>query len=202
MERTPLKLAIICVTFSLSSKKPSHAPPRLIHRVRVPVNTRSSLQPAKLPFTVTWGDNQIYISYSSKLLRVYRIELFSSKPSRKATSNIGDVLRPKKTMFLPELAERGLVYYSPPTAGDRLGKIIVSDGRQLKSSKQELSPASEDDLDTIMFDGPATIFESCTELRPVVRCYVHEQDDLGDWEVYADDIGNVAETSDWGTLSR
>lgn len=209
-DRTPIKLAIVVLTFSLSSQKPSRAPPQLIHRVRVHVGTTSSLQATKLPFTFTWRGDQVYVTCSSTVLRVYRVQLFGCKPSAKAMSKPGSsgglvklqepVLRPKKTMFLPESAKHGLVYYSPPTAENEIGKIIVSGGCQLRLCKRELSP--ENILDMLLFDGPATIFDLRTELRPAVGCYIREQDDLGGWGVCADDVENIAETRNSGTLSR
>ncbi|KAL4264298.1 NACHT domain-containing protein [Pleurotus pulmonarius] len=209
-DRTPIKLAIVVLTFSLSSHKPSRAPPQLIHRVRVPVGTTTSLQPAKLPFTFTWRDDQVYVTCSSTILRVYRVQLFGCKPSSSTMSRPeGDgglvkhqepVLRPKKTMFLPESAKHGLVYYSPPTVENEAGKIIVSGGCQLKLRKRELGP--ENILDMLLFDGPATIFDLRTELRPTVGCYIREQDDLGGWGVCADDVENITEARNSGTLSR
>ncbi|KAG9219723.1 hypothetical protein CCMSSC00406_0010186 [Pleurotus cornucopiae] len=106
-DRTPIKLAIVVLTFSLSSQKPSRAPPQLIHRVRVHVGTTSNLQATKLPFTFTWRGDQVYVTCSSTVLRVYRVQLFGCKPSAKAISKPGSngglvklqepVLRPKMT---------------------------------------------------------------------------------------------------------
>jgi hypothetical protein len=116
----PVKLAVLVLTYRLSISKTARSPPVLIHRIRVDAGKRFSLSASKIPFTVTWRSQEVYVSCSSYQLSVFRISLFKGG-SRKCRQDM--IACPMTTLqkppLLPGTALQRPVYYIPPSADNK-----------------------------------------------------------------------------------
>ncbi|KAF8521950.1 hypothetical protein BU17DRAFT_45376 [Hysterangium stoloniferum] len=128
-EKSPLCLALLLMTYRLSDSKTTRAPPVLIYRTRLELSSVSSLSVSRLPFTLTWTSDELYLTCSHSTLRVYRIRLFQSHTvNHPGPTNMdkGDgALVLQKTIFLPNTASRREVHYFPPRVGSTAVQIII-----------------------------------------------------------------------------
>lgn len=182
-ESNPLRLALIVLTYKLSKHKPTRTPPTLIHRVRVQLESVTSLSVSRLPFTYNWTSEELHVSVSNRLMSVYRISLFSQK---KRGDNVPDVLVPQKTIFLPNTASRRAVYFFHAT-GKTDARLIL--GGEAPASKPFFTAAAPIDP-FLKFDDRKKPVECATNavhglqgrLGQPMGCILRSKD-LGDWVV-------------------
>ena len=91
-----IKLARLLLTYHLSSRKLTRSPPVLIHCAKVNLGSQATLSVSKLPYTLTWVQNELYFTCSGNTLNVYCIHLFSTNVSHDL-EEIHEVLILKKT---------------------------------------------------------------------------------------------------------
>jgi hypothetical protein len=93
---------------------------QLPDRIRVDAGKRFALSASKIPFTVTWRSQDVYVSCSSYQLSVFRISLFKGG-SRKCRQDM--IACPMTTLqkppLLPGTALQRPVYYIPPSADNK-----------------------------------------------------------------------------------
>ena len=165
-----MKLALLLSTYRLSSRKLTRSPPALIHRAKVNLGSQATLSVSKLPYTLTWAQNELHFTYSGDTLKVYRIRLFSTNGSR-SPDEIHEVLIPKNTVLLPVTVRPRVVYYFPPADEKTEGRIII--GAPASGLKGARSPPN--------------------------GCFVREQEDLGGWGESGDCLA-IPENSSVGRM--
>lgn len=176
-----INIAVLVSTYRLSRRKTTRSPPTLIHRIRVKIGTTKSLSVTKLPFTVTWTSNEVYITCSDVILRVFRVPLF--KPEKGAQEVDDMVLMPRKPIFLPESAQNRQVHYFPSKSGpdssgpgESTARIIIgSETRKQIEEEQGAEHGVEFSTTGCTFVGQQGEFSS------PIGCYVNEEVDLGGW---------------------
>jgi hypothetical protein len=193
--RLPVKLAVVVLTYRLSISKTARSPPVLIHRLRVDAGKRFSLSASKIPFTVTWRPQDVYVSCSSHQLTVFRISLFK-EGSRKGHQDMSacPVMTLQKPLLLPGTALERPVYYFPPSAGNKPAALILA-GEPVPRRK-----------DRTTIDGESSPKQSFPSLNTItsqsmyipIGCFVHE-DQLGGW-VKSDARTTLAEDRGVGSL--
>ncbi|CCM02990.1 uncharacterized protein FIBRA_05105 [Fibroporia radiculosa] len=174
--RQGLDIAVLVSTYRLSSRKTSRSPPTLIHRVRVKLGNKESLSVTKLPYTVTWAANELYISCSDRLLRVHRVPLFKSAIEDQEDEDA--VLVPRKPIFLPETAMNRQVHYFPSRneGSDEASNAHVLIGSEIR--KKESQPLEHD----VEFSTIGRTFVGLQgEFSPPIGCYLDDESDLGGW---------------------
>ncbi|TFK33930.1 hypothetical protein BDQ12DRAFT_727356 [Crucibulum laeve] len=184
-EAEPINFAVVVSTYRLSSRKTTRSPPTLIHLAKAEVGIKNNISVSKLPYTVTWAEDKVYVTCNEKILRVYCIPLF---PTTKGCSAANDdlVLSPRNLIFLPETAENRTVYYFPPNSGSKdekssLGRLIIG-GETLVKSITFTETDEPETWDFYVKDlSEQTANLEPGEFCPPVGCYVSEED-LGGWE--------------------
>lgn len=178
-----LALAVFVSTHRLSSRKTARSPPTLIHRVKIILESTSSLCPTRMPLEVTWMPKEVYLSSSSDTnqLTLFRVELFPP------TNDISDpeystVSVPKFPILLPASARSRSVYYYPPRPESKHALILIgswvckTDAEDTNKDKTTPEPETEDargDSDTVR-GLPETV-------SPPIGFYVDVEKDLGGW---------------------
>lgn len=154
----PISLAMLVSTYRLSTRKTTKSPPKLIHRAQIDLKKVKSINTKQLPFNLTWRKDYLYITASFKLLRVWRVPLFShaeggSRKEKKLEENTAPddsqpVMAPEKVVFLPQTCRQRSVRFFPPvevntpTDGNgSSGEVDDSDQPPSPSSTGERSPA-------------------------------------------------------------
>ena len=165
-----MKLALLLSTYRLSSRKLTRSPPALIHRTKVNLGSQATLSVSKLPYTLTWTQDELFFTCSADELKAYRIRLFSPNISH-GPEEIPEVLVPKKTVPLPVTMRPRVVYYCPPVDEKAEGRIIIG------------APASG-------LNGARS---------SPIGGFVREQDDLGGWGESGDRLA-IPENSSVGRL--
>jgi hypothetical protein len=129
-----MKLTLRVATYRLCNKQPCRTPPSLVHSAGVELGavTRKSLSVLKLPYTLTWRPEIVYLTCRSVTLQVYKIPLFGEGEGR-----LPCAMRPKDIIVLPDTATDRDVYYFPPADRTRssMGCIIIA-----SDSSQHYSP--------------------------------------------------------------
>lgn len=153
-----LSLALVVRTYRLCRHQPTRTPPSLLHSesgVRLQLGTISKLPVPRVPFTLSWTPEYLYMTQSHLTLRVFRIALF---PPKKPDPSFRAVMRPTETILLPESAERRKVHYIPPERNSQRARVIISHivRRGVSYALLERTPAP-------------------------VGCDLDEQADLGGW---------------------
>ncbi|KAI5116473.1 hypothetical protein M0805_001636 [Coniferiporia weirii] len=177
-----IKLALLVSTYRLCSKKPSRAPPSLIHRERIELRAVTSLTVSKLPFTLTWMPRELYFTCSDIVLKVYRISLFDSEGTVPGDKN--SVLRPREIICLPNSAQEREVYFFPPADGDKTARIIIG---------SEVSAGGDTEFEET---GGVRL-----NLSPPIGCILHEKNDLGGW-ISSSDHSDSPKKEGVGRLDR
>ncbi|PVF92590.1 hypothetical protein CPB86DRAFT_176028 [Serendipita vermifera] len=182
--KTEIKLSVLVSTYRLSARKTARSPPTLIHRVKAYLGTTSLLRVSKLPFTLIWRPEELYIVRGDATLNVYRVQLFPGK-STGNTEGTQEVLTPRKPIFLPASARYRRVYYFPSDKGaandNALGCIIVGGEARTKQTISEMMEFESDkrpDPKEGVTIGHA--YDLQNDAVPPIGCYVHERE-LGGW---------------------
>ncbi|EMD40006.1 hypothetical protein CERSUDRAFT_92497 [Gelatoporia subvermispora B] len=186
-----LGLAVLLSTYRLSAQKTTRCLPTLIHRVRIPLGSEHSLDVSKLPMTLTWTPNKLYLSRSSSTLSVYRIQLFGLNAEEGESSEYpggNDILVPCNPIILPGTARQRKVYYLPPAGTKMLAYAIIG------SEPGGRMSFGDDNF----LDGPFHIQSAHPSvwgldggLCPPVGCQIQEQADLGGWRKFLDHPSTV-----------
>ena len=117
-------------THRLSVRKPVRCAPRLIFRSQVDLGAANSIPISRLPYTLTWSDEWLYITHNDpnqdfKALKVFRAPLHDSASDGDTKV---DVLG--EEIYLPRSSNNRTVYYFPPkvAAGPESasGTVILS----------------------------------------------------------------------------
>lgn len=179
VESHEINIAVLVSTYRLSQRKTTRSPPTLIHRIRVKLGTTKSLSVTKLPFTLTWTSNDVYVTSSDAILRVLRVPLF--KPEKGAQEVDDMVLMPRKPVFLPESAQNRQVHYFPSKSGpDGSGELtarIIVGSETRKQIEEERGAEHGVEFST----AGCTFVGQQGEISPPIGCYVNEEVDLGGW---------------------
>ncbi|KAI3326935.1 hypothetical protein HD806DRAFT_378066 [Xylariaceae sp. AK1471] len=105
-------------THELSKSKPERSPPRLIYRTSVALDREirkdQKITVPNLPYNFTWTPNYVYVTESSRLLKVIRISLFK-EPDRQDTDSSGtkSVCKIAEDIYLPASADMRKVHFIP-----------------------------------------------------------------------------------------
>ncbi|XDG06243.1 hypothetical protein ABKA04_005858 [Annulohypoxylon sp. FPYF3050] len=186
-----LAMAIFVTTHRLSEHKTTHSPPNLIHRVKADLGNVIHFSVSKLPFTFTWTKEYVYVTKSSCILSVTRINLFKSKISGNPAPPLP--MNPRETVLLPASALQREVRYLPPTMTNKRGMIII--GTLPKYPEVEICPTRPSHIDHDFY---------CSSYRfpsPPVGIYVDEGLDFGGW-VPAGTEQKITNKFRDGTLAR
>ncbi|KAF2455505.1 hypothetical protein BDY21DRAFT_349522 [Lineolata rhizophorae] len=120
-----LKLLLHVSTHRLSHRKTSRSPPRLLHRITISFGSFSSLSVTRLPLTLTWSPEYLYVSRNDTILHVLRVPLFP----RPGDADSRKVWVPRNQVFMPESALKRPVHFFPPPGGSKktgdLATVIV-----------------------------------------------------------------------------
>lgn len=121
-ERDLMKLALRVATYRLCKNQPCRAPPSLVYSTGVELGAVRSLSVSKLPYTLTWRPEVVYLTCRSVTLQVYKIPLFG-----KGEGGLPCAMKPKEIIVLPDTATERDVYYFPPAETTRncTGRIII-----------------------------------------------------------------------------
>ena len=162
----------------------------MIHRTRVDLGWTTALSASKLPFTVTWTLDEVYVTCSDAALRVYRFNLFNTSQIPEEHDHCVSI--PCKPFLLPSTAVRRQVHYFSSTTRDK-ARIIIGSEPRMKDGIQYIT--------TDMHGYHAhhgSVFGLEGAPVPVSRpvgCFVDENTDLGGWgptpdcTVMPDDLG-------------
>ncbi len=164
-----LQLILQISTHRLSAHKTARAPPRLVYRTKVSLTPVASIPASRLPYTLTWTAEHVYLTTSGIKLDVICIPLFRHRgygSDRPETEGGSRAQVPVNTIHLPQSACRRQVHYFPPSTSraDRGGCAHVFIGAH--------SPATSD---IVVSDG---------QVGPPVGVLLHEERDLGGWKCY------------------
>lgn len=173
-----LALAAFVSTHRLSSRKTARSPPTLVHRVKIILESTSSLCPTRMPLEVTWTPQEVYLSSSSDMdqLTLFRVDLFP--PAKDiADREYSAVSVPKLPILLPASARSRSVHYYPPQPNGKDALILIgswacqtdADDDKTKTTAED----GRDDFDTVQ-GLPETV-------SPPIGFYVDVEKDLGGW---------------------
>ncbi|KAI4120709.1 MAG: hypothetical protein LQ338_006815 [Usnochroma carphineum] len=167
-DKARLQLILQISTHRLSAHKPTRAPPRLVYRTKVSFTPVASIPASRLPYTLTWTSEHVYLTTSDRKLNVIRIPLFRHRrcgSDQPETEQGSRAQVPVNTIHLPESASQRQVHYFPPNTsrGNRgdCAHVCIS----------ARSPAT----DMVVSDSQAS---------PPVGVVLHEERDLGGWRYY------------------
>ena len=197
----PLNLALLVLTYRLSVSKTTRSPPSLIHLTRINLGTVESLSVSRLPFTLTWTPEELYLTCSDITLKVYRIRLFPISPDETTMPRGLGVLVPQKAIFLPNTARRREVYYFPPGAGNTDARVII--GSEARA-RQAQSTDAKDKFFGIQTEASLCATDDVFGLRGTlslpIGCYLKEVD-LGGW-TKSNDLSEIPQDLGIGRLDR
>jgi hypothetical protein len=185
--KRPIRLFLLVSTYRLSNRKTTRSPPWLIHRVKVDLGDRSGFSVSKLPYTLTWTTNDLYVTASQEKLLVYRIKLFALALSDKQADNQALVLVPRNTIFLPSTARFREVRFFPAKGAVNARVLIGSEDPVPKSSKGQN-------------DSPAEVIGLGGVLSPPIGVYLTDAD-LGGW-IPSSDVAPIIEDVGIGRLDQ
>ncbi|EKM58423.1 uncharacterized protein PHACADRAFT_207247 [Phanerochaete carnosa HHB-10118-sp] len=145
-------------SYRLCSQKPTRTPPTLVHTSRIDLGEfeRSQLCP-RLPCTLTWTNDHVYVTWSGLTLVVYRIPLFHQQ-ARDVSNLDMEVRHPKETILLPASAKNRDVFFFPAEATP-FAQVIIG-GPVIR---EKVAVPSAGDLTTPL------------------GCLLHPEDHLGGW---------------------
>ncbi|KAF8526673.1 hypothetical protein BU17DRAFT_40385 [Hysterangium stoloniferum] len=181
----PLCLALLLMTYRLSDSKTTRAPPVPIYRTRLELGGVSSLSVSRLPFTLTWTSDELYLTCSHSILRIYRIRLFRPHTLNHSAPTDTDkddgALVLQKTIFLPNTAQRRQVHYFPPRVGSTAAQIIIGSETP---TKEPLSKGADNRFsgfeDEKALCATDNVFGLDGMLSPPIGCYL-KPNDIGGW---------------------
>ena len=182
-----IRLFLLVSTYRLSNRKTTRSPPWLIHRVKVDLGDRSDFSVSKLPYTLTWTTNDLYVTASQEKLLVYRIKLFALACSDKQVNKLALVLVPRNTIFLPSTARFREVRFFPAEGAVNARVLIGSEDPMPKSSKGQN-------------DSPAEVIGLGGVLSPPIGVYLTDVD-LGGW-IPSSDVAPIIEDVGIGRLDQ
>jgi hypothetical protein len=196
--KLPLKLAVLALTYRLSGRKTTKSPPRLINLSRINLGTFNSLSVSRLPFTLTWTPDELYITCSDVTLRVFRIRLFRASAEKNilTLSHDPDVLVPQKVIFLPNTAMRREVYYFPPGAGNADSRVVIGSETRSTADDKVLGLRTE----ATMLCATEDVIGLRGTLSLPIGCYLKESD-LGGW-TKSKDLSELPQDLGIGKLDR
>lgn len=173
-----LALAAFISTHRLSSRKTARSPPTLIHRVKIILESTSSLCPTRMPVEVTWTPKEVHLSSSSDTnqLTLFRVDLFP--PAKDIVNHeYSAVSVPKLPILLPASARSRSVHYYPPQPNSKDALILVG--------SWACKPDAEDDKDKTTPEDGRGDFDTVRGLpetvSPPIGFYVDVDKDLGGW---------------------
>lgn len=156
-------ISLLVGTYRLCRLRPSRSPPCLIHRVKVELDTMGEIPVKNLPYTLTWTSDALFVTCSSRTLRVFRIKLFN--PGRAPYDCEEFVHKPCNLVYLPDSAAERKVWFFPSGAAEGKGKG--------KGASRVVIGAA-----------PDQILAKCDvkdSASPLISCFLTDQD-LGGWE--------------------
>ena len=173
-----LALAAFVSTHRLSSRKTARSPPTLIHRVKIILESTSSLCPTRMPLEVTWTPKEVYLSSSSDTnqLTLFRVDLFPP-PKDIADCEYSAVSVPKLPILLPASARSRSVHYYPPVLNSTYALIIIGSWTCKPDTDDDKNKSTPEDNrgDSDPVRGlPETV-------SPPIGFYVDVEKDLGGW---------------------
>ncbi|KDN63409.1 hypothetical protein CSUB01_11577 [Colletotrichum sublineola] len=205
-KKPEIVLSLFLTTHRLSSRKRTHSPPRLIHKVKLTLGQFTGFSLAKLPFTFVWSSDHLFFTVSGTRLNVFRI--FLLKPPSSISHSIATT--PKLPVMLPLSASGRQVFYLPPQAGEGSeasggrGIVLIGSYAALYHRVQLHHRSIRVELQGM---GNVVHKELLDYASPAVGFYVDEEKDLGGWdkidgeEKGGDDLG-VTATADGGERLR
>jgi len=129
---TACELSFSVITYKLNEQNPTRIAPERVWQTQVSVSKRFSASVFQLPFTVTWGSAEVYVTFSDPCLRVFRAQLFA--PGGVTGSEAVAVHVPRNRMFLPRSAKERFVHFLPPTDMQMDALVIISSRSRNKQS--------------------------------------------------------------------
>lgn len=127
----PIIVDMVVYTYRLCSQKPTRVPPSLIHVHRAGVSNpieERLLQP-RLPYTLTWTTNYLYITRSSTpTLQVYKIPLYCHQEQSNEPKSPHDLATqyPGEAIPIPASTVTREVFFFP-LEEDSLARIIAGE---------------------------------------------------------------------------
>ncbi|CAG8959830.1 hypothetical protein HYFRA_00001738 [Hymenoscyphus fraxineus] len=149
-----LKMTLQVSTHRLSSRKTSRCAPRLIHQTSVPLEKCSSISLSTLPYSLTWGKEDLYLTTRGNQLRVCQIPLFQQGPD----SGLSTICYTQEEVALPSSAQSRKVHFFPSQPGAK--------------SKSEAT----------VFLGSYSPELAERRILPPICVYLDENKDLGGWK--------------------
>jgi hypothetical protein len=114
-------------THRLSVRKTARCAPHLIFRKQVDLGAANSIPISRLPYTLTWTNEWLYITHNDpnqefKMLKIFRVPLHSSPESR----NEVEVL--ENEIYLPTSSSSRMIHYFPSsiTCNPEGGTVVLS----------------------------------------------------------------------------
>lgn len=145
-------ISLLVATYKLCSTSPTRSPPSLVHRVRVDLDARTEFYVDNMPYTLSWTQDALYVSWSSNTLKVFRIELFRSDDTRNLVST------PKNLIYLPDSAVNSQVRFFPGQNASSPSRVVIGK----VTNAFQINHAKSDPL-------------------PLISCFLTDED-LGGWE--------------------
>ncbi|KAG5663417.1 hypothetical protein KAF25_001353 [Fusarium avenaceum] len=195
-------------TYRLSQRRLVRSPPRLVYRAEVRldcyklgdmVDNMNRLSASPLPYALTWTEEHVYATKSSKTLCVYRLPLFRKVEERELEepkewserdSEPGPEIEPNKTqvafmntcwIYLPNSADRRTVRFFPVVVDDsesmegnaKTGSARKSTKRERKKYEATVVIEPEDRVTSevsVPYTGPAQVIHlTADQLGPWKR---------------------------------
>ncbi|KAL8747303.1 MAG: hypothetical protein Q9190_000809 [Brigantiaea leucoxantha] len=161
-EKDPLHLTLQISTHRMSKLKVSRTPPRLLHRMSIPLKSVASINASRLPYELTWTPAYLYFTSSDCMLNVIRIPLF---PVKAKLLQSGKPQIPQKPIYLPASAHERKVQFCPSTSSSNDASVMVFIGSWLSRAATR--------------DGSR---RGRQVVQPAIGFYLDEEKDLGGWK--------------------
>ncbi|EQB48610.1 hypothetical protein CGLO_12147 [Colletotrichum gloeosporioides Cg-14] len=205
-KKSEIVLSLFLTTHRLSSRKSTHSPPRLIHKVKLTLGQFTGFSLTKLPFTFVWTSDNLYFTVTGTRLNVFRVALFRLPNSMSHSI----VTTPKLPVMLPLSASGRQVFYLPPDIVEGTesirgrGLVLIGSYAALYHRAQLHHRSVRAELQGM---GSVANKELLDYASPAVGFYVDEGKDLGGWaELDADEKGGdelgVTASADGGERFR
>ncbi|KAI9683793.1 MAG: hypothetical protein M1822_005983 [Bathelium mastoideum] len=111
-EENSLSCTLQVSTHRLSAGKTTRSPPRLIHRIAVPLGDATTFSSGRMPYNLTWSAEYIYATASTTQLRVTRVPLFRKRGDKTQQSHVLSC-----SVFFPVSASERNIRFFPPRPG-------------------------------------------------------------------------------------
>jgi hypothetical protein len=158
----PLFVSLQVSTHRLSVRKTTRCPPRLVYKTTIDLGGCDSLNVSRLPYSLHWTENELFLTTRGQTLDVIRVPLFHAPEETKKS-----VCYIQSHVFLPRTVESRTVHFVPPLDGS---------GGKKKSKQAMVIIGSHSSIPSHGLLVPR--YQVC----PPMGVLLHEEKDLGGWK--------------------